>query len=63
MDKKDVPLGFGFALVRHPGAMHNFSLLPEAERSAILQKARSVSSKDEMQRLVMSLVEPKNPDT
>ncbi|MBE6933302.1 MAG: hypothetical protein E7464_07990 [Ruminococcaceae bacterium] len=52
MDRNDLPLGFGFALAQNPDAMQRFSNLPEQEQRALLQKAHTVSSKDEMQRLV-----------
>ena len=52
MDRNDLPLGFGFALAQNPDAMQRFSNLPEREQRALLQKAHTVSSKDEMQRLV-----------
>lgn len=55
MDKNELPLGFGFALAQHPDAMKNFSNLPEAKRSEILQRAHHVSSKGEMQALVNGL--------
>lgn len=55
MDHNDLPLGFGFALAQNPEAMKTFSDLPESKRSEILQKARNVSSKDEMQSLVNTL--------
>ena len=55
MNRNDVPLGFGFALVQNPEAMKYFSALSEEKQSEILQQARSVSSRDEMQSLVASL--------
>lgn len=55
MDHNDLPLGFGFALAQNPEAMKTFSGLPESKRSEILQKARNVSSKGEMQSLVNTL--------
>ena len=55
MNRRDVPLGFGFALVQDPEAMKHFSALSEEKQSEILQLARSVSSKEEMQSLVASL--------
>lgn len=55
MDKNDLPLGFSFALAQNPSAMQFFSNLPESKQSEVLQKAHSVSSKDEMQALVNSL--------
>jgi len=55
MNRNDVPLGFGFALVQNPEAMKYFSALSEEKQSEILQQARSVSSRAEMQSLVDSL--------
>lgn len=55
MDHNSMPLGFSFALAQNPEAMKNFSTLPESRQSEILQKARSVSSKDEMRALVNDL--------
>lgn len=55
MDRNDLPLGFGFALAQDPEAMKHFSALPEAEQAQLLQKARSVSSRQEMQAIVRSL--------
>lgn len=55
MDKNEVPLGFGFALAQNPEAMKHFSSLPKSKQSEILQKAHTVSSKDEMQSLVNGL--------
>lgn len=55
MDKNEVPLGFGFALAQNPEAMKTFSSLPKSKQSEILQKAHTVSSKDEMQSLVNDL--------
>lgn len=55
MDKNDLPLGFAFALAQNPDAMQRFSNLPESEKTQILQKAHSVSSRGEMQSLVDSL--------
>lgn len=55
MDKNELPLGFGFALAQNPDAMKNFASLSKAEQSELLQKAHTVSSKEEMQSLVDSL--------
>ena len=55
MEKGDVSLGFGFALAQDPGAMERFAALSEAERQALLTRARAVSSKGEMQALVSQL--------
>lgn len=55
MHQNDLPIGFGFALAQNPTAMKNFSNLAQTEQNEIVQKARSVSSKGEMQALVNSL--------
>ena len=55
MDSLDLPIGLAFALAQNPEAMKTFSDLPESKRSEILQKARMVSSKGEMQSLVNTL--------
>ena len=55
MDRNDLPLGFTFALAQNPDAMRNFSLMSESEKSEILQRAHSVSSKSQMQALVNDL--------
>jgi hypothetical protein len=52
MDRNDLPVGFCFALMQNPDSMKKFSNLPEVKQTEILQRARSVSSKDEMQTLV-----------
>lgn len=55
MDKNELPLGFSFSLAQNQAAMKNFAELSDPARSEILQKARSVSSKSEMQALVNNL--------
>lgn len=55
MDRNDVPLGFGFALAQNPEAMGRFAALPQAKQQELLQRARSVTSKGEMQALVSEL--------
>lgn len=52
MDRNDLPVGFCFALMQNPDSMKKLSNLPEGKQTEILQRARSVSSKDEMQTLV-----------
>ena len=55
MDKNDLPLGFGFALAQNTNAMKAFANLPKAQQEDIVQRARNVSSKSEMQSLVNGL--------
>ena len=56
MSERDLPLGFGMALAQNEAAMHRFERLTEEERQAILRRAHSVGSKEEMRQLVDSLV-------
>lgn len=51
----DVPLGFGMALSKNVDAMEAFAKLSETERQSVINKARSVQSKQEMQQFVNSL--------
>lgn len=55
MDRNEMPLGFGFALAQNPEAMMNFANLPEPQRSAVLERAHTASSKYEMQSVVNEL--------
>ena len=50
-----LPLGFSFALDLNPEAMKAFSNFPEAKQTEILNRAKSVVSKSEMQELVNGL--------
>ena len=53
--EESMPLGFRFALAQNPEAMKKFSSLSQEQQSELIQKARAVSSKREMQALVHSL--------
>lgn len=55
LDRTELPQGFSFALARNPEAMRNFSNMTTENQSQVLQRARSVSSKGEMQSLVNEL--------
>lgn len=51
----DLPLGLGMALAMNIGAMEYFTSLPDSEQKKIVDRARSVKSKKEMQSFVDSL--------
>ena len=53
--ENNLPLGFSFALAQNPEAMKAFSSFPEAKQTEILNCAKSVVSKSEMQELVNGL--------
>ena len=53
--ENNLPLDFSFALAQNPEAMKAISSFPEAKRTEILNRAKSVVSKSEMQTLVNGL--------
>lgn len=59
MGQQEMPLGFGFALAANEPAMKGYAALTEAEKEHLLLRCRDAKSKDEMQKIVDSLV----PDT
>lgn len=52
MNSKELPLGFGMALAQNEQAMMLFESMTEQEKLNTIKKAKSVSSKSEMHRLV-----------
>lgn len=59
MGQQEMPLGFGFALAANEPAMKGYAALTEAEKEHLLLRCRDAKSKNEMQKIVDSLV----PDT
>lgn len=57
MNRNDLPVGFGMALMQNERAMAKFHSMSESERKAILEKTHGINSKAEMRRLVESLVD------
>ena len=53
--ENNLPLGFRFALAQNPEAMKALSGFPEEKQTEILNRAKSVVSKSEMQTLVNGL--------
>lgn len=51
----ELPLGFGLAMAQRPEAMERFAALPEAERNALVERARNARSKQDMQNCVDAL--------
>ena len=51
----ELPLGLGLAMAQRPEAMERFAALPEAERQAVVERARGARSKQEMRSCVDSL--------
>lgn len=52
----ELPLGLGMAMAQQPGAMERFANLPEEARKELVEKARSVQSRQEMRACVASLM-------
>ncbi len=53
--ENNLPMGFSFALAQNPEAMKAFSSFPDEKQTEILNRAKSVVSKSEMQMLVNGL--------
>ncbi len=51
-----LPEGFAMALTRNIYAMHHFAAMPESQRRNIIEQARQVSSREEMDGLVNGLI-------
>ena len=49
---KELPLGFGMALMQNEAALVRFEAMTEAQRLQILRRTHGVSSKTEMRALV-----------
>lgn len=52
----ELPLGFGMALAMNEKAMQGYARLTEDEKERIIMKCKDATSKEEMRRLVDSLV-------
>ena len=53
----DMPVGLGFELGLNPEAMRGFSSLSEDEKRQVIEAARGIRSKDEMDSFVNSIAE------
>lgn len=52
MERNEVPVGFGMALIRNEEAANAFAMMTREQKQAIWAQARSVKSKARMQQLV-----------
>lgn len=59
---RDLPMGFGMALLQDAQAARAFDALPPARQQEIIQRTHAISSKAEMRALVASLSHPGGPD-
>lgn len=51
-----IPMGFGMALAMNEPAMRGYAGLTETEREHIIMRCKDARSKEEMQKIVDSLV-------
>lgn len=54
---RDLPLGFGMALMQNEKAFARFSAMTPTQKQQIVEQTRAVSSKSEMQSLVSSIAQ------
>lgn len=52
---KELPMGFGMALLQNPTAAMRFHALSETEKQQIINQTYSIKSKDEMKEFVSKL--------
>lgn len=50
--KNEMPLGLGFGLAKNEEAMEHFSNLTDSEKKQVIETARTVQSKKEMNSLI-----------
>ncbi len=55
MDFTKVPVGFGMELAQNEMAMQRYAILTKEEKHAILKRAHSARSEQEMREIVMSI--------
>ena len=55
VDGNDIPLGMGMAFAENLSALTKFASLTPAEQRKMIERAHSVTSKQEMQELVNSI--------
>ena len=51
----ELPIGFAMALAMNEPAIKKFEALSPAEKESIIQQTHNVKSRNEMQKLVMSI--------
>ena len=60
MKEKHFTMGFNMSVTANDRAMNHFARMSEEERQEVLEKARNVKSKEEMDRLIQGLSEGEN---
>ena len=54
-NQEEMPLGLAFQLSMNEKAMENFAKMTEQEKRQVLEAARSVTTKEQMQNIVSDL--------
>ena len=54
-NREEMPLGLGFGLAKNNEAMDHFSNLSDTEKKQVIEAARMVQSKKEMNHLIQSI--------
>lgn len=54
-NKDEMPLGLGFGLAKNDVAMEHFSSLTDIEKKQVIEAARMVQSKKEMNALIQDI--------
>lgn len=55
INDRDMPMGFAFQMAMNEKALNNFAKMTEEEKRQVLEAARNVSSKQQMQSIVEDL--------
>ena len=55
MDFATVPIGFGMALAQNEAAVNAYAMMTREQKDAILARARSARSEQEMRQIVSSI--------
>lgn len=58
MDFGTLPIGFGMALAMNEPALNAYAAMTEQQKQAVLRKAHNARSRQEMQSIVESLINP-----
>lgn len=53
--KNEMPMGLGFGLAQNEEAMEHFSNLTDTEKKQVIEAARTVQSKTEMNSLIQDI--------
>ncbi len=57
MDQREIPLGFSMALAQNEAAVNAYAVMTKAQKQAVLAKARSAGSQEQMQQLISALAQ------